>query len=76
MTELEKKLHDVRKELNKAIEQLALEAIKDSTNYQSAIEKLNQFKWKLTGQASSIMIDLAIEFVKQRALESPIEKNC
>ncbi len=74
MTQLEENLHQARKDVNKAIEQLADAVIEESQNYQSAIDKLNQFKWKFTGQTSSVMIDLAIDLVRTRALKSPTGK--
>ncbi len=74
MTTLEENLHQARKNVNNAIEQLANAAINDSKTFQSAIDKLKEFKWKFTGQSSSLMIDLAIELVEKKALNSSIEK--
>lgn len=75
MTKLEENLHQMRRDFISAIEQLADAAIEDRTTYQSAIDKLKQFKWNLTGRASSMMIDLAIELVEIRALKSTVERN-
>lgn len=75
MTELEKKLHHARKNLNEVIHQLANTAIEDSESYHSAIQKLKDFRWKFTGESSSMMIDLAIEIIKERALNASTKKN-
>lgn len=72
MNDLEKNLYQVRRQINDAIIQLAATALEDSSTYEEAIEKLKDFRWKLTGATSNFMIDEAIEIVIRKAMKSQI----
>lgn len=74
MNELDESIHQARNQVNDAIDRLAETAMEDSSTYQEAIKKLKDYGWKLVGPMSNVMIDSAIEVVKDKALHSEIEK--
>ncbi|WHP40737.1 hypothetical protein QIX46_19625 [Lysinibacillus boronitolerans] len=68
MQALEDKIHAVRSEVNRAIQNLANEAINDSTTYAQAVDKLKAFRWKMNGETANFMLDAAIKKIEKEAM--------
>lgn len=75
MSELEANLHQARKQINDAVKSLAGAAMRDSSTYQDAIQKLRDYRWKLMGRSADLLIDEAIEIVENEALKSEVIKT-
>lgn len=74
MDEFDIKLNSIRGELNKATRELSVLALEDSKTYEEAIQKLKDYRWKLSGSFSNEIIKKAIDHIKDYALGKEIEK--
>lgn len=74
MNQFDNKLNSIRGDLNKATKDLAALAMEESETYEDAIQKLKDYRWKLTGNFSNEIIDRAIAHIEGYALTKEIKK--